>query len=220
MKYTVFFLFFLSFAPDIISQEEKKQLIEVSGIITNEEGYQVPFVHIIILNKGKGTIADHKGMFSFVAETNDTIIFRSVGYKQTGVTIPANLEDIHYPIEVRLVTDTIYLSVVEIYPWKNYEEFKEAFVNLELPESDMDRALKNFEIIKAQLFTDYIDLNAAPDPDLCYRNITAMQQYNASYKGMMTPSFNNWMSNPLLNYVAWANLIKMIKEGKFKRKNK
>ena len=219
MRYTVILLFFISFVPDIISQEDdKKQLIEVSGIITNDEGYLVPFVHIIVLNRGMGTIADHKGMFSFVAQTNDTIIFRSVGYKQTGITIPANLEEVNYHIAIHLQTDTIYLPEVEIYPWATYEEFKEAFVNLELPETKMDRALKNFDIIKGQIFADNIDFTATPDPDLCYRNITAMQHYNATYKGMAPPSFNNWMNNPLLNYVAWANLIKMIKEGKFKRK--
>lgn len=191
--------------------------MEISGIVIDEEGTPLPFVHIILVSKRKGTIANANGIFSFVAELNDSVVFSSVGFKKKGIIIPDSLTMYHYPTEIVLQRDTIYLSEVEIYPWATYEEFKEAFIHLTLPETDMDRAYKNFEIIKFQLQFDY---TGTPDPSINYKYLTQTQTYYSMNKGLMPPSLRSSINNPLFNWVAWANLIQMIKESKFKKKNR
>jgi len=103
-----------------------------------------------------------------------------------------------------MLNDTIHLSEVKIFPWKTYEEFKVAFLNLELPDDDEKRAYKNIALIKAQLNMDF-----EPDADLSFK--TAMQQhYDKLYYAGQYPSI------PLLNPLNWAKFFEALKRGDFK----
>lgn len=185
-----------------MGQEDK--LIQFSGVIRNLKYEAVENVHIINLRKGTGTTSNRKGMFSFIVQPSDSILFRAVGYKSTLVYIPDTLSDTHYPRDVYLLNDTIHLAEVKIFPWKSYEEFKVAFINLELPETDMQRAAKNIELIKAQLNMDF-----EPNADLAFKN-TMRQQYEKLYYAGQYPSIS------ILNPFNWIKFFEALKEGDFK----
>ena len=163
------------------------------------------FVHIVILNKHRGTISDTRGMFSFVVEENDTILFSAMGYKHTGIVIPDTLESFHYPVDVLMETDTFEIEEVIILPWKTYEEFKEAFLAIELPEDDLQRAYRNFAFITAQIHNTDIE----PDPGLNYKYHLREQSTQLYTKGQ-TPYYT------IFNPLRWAEFFKYIEEGKFK----
>ena len=83
--------------------------------------------------------------------------------------MPGAVSNPFLQLDVVLEVDTLVIDAVEIYPWKSYEEFKEAFVNLKLPTDDMERARRNIALLRTQIIMDH-------DPD-AYANF---QKYNGT----------------------------------------
>jgi hypothetical protein len=198
-------LFIISFFG-IYAYGQDDNLIQFSGVIRNLKYEPVEHVHIINLRRGSGTISNYKGMFSFIVQPGDSILFRAIAYKNSLVVIPDTLSDSHYPRDVYLLNDTIRLAEVKIFPWKSYEEFKVAFVNLELPNDDMQRAAKNIELIKAQLNMDF-----EPNADLAFKN-SMKQQYEKLYYAGQYPSIS------ILNPFNWIKFFEALQDGDFKKK--
>jgi len=184
------------------------KLIELSGIVTDQEQQPLSFVNIIIKNKDRGTISDIRGMFSFPAETGDTVLFSSVGFKRVTLIIPDTLDRVHYPVEIMMPTDTIMISEVKIFPWKTYAEFREAFKKLDLPTTDIERARHNIALIKTQII-----LSNTADPGVNF-NYIMKQQYDKNAIQGQYPSI------PLLNPFNWARFIEALKNGDLKDENK
>ncbi len=148
-------------------------------------------------------------MFSFVVHPRDTIMFSAVGFKRTGLIIPDTLASFNYPVDVIMEGDTIEIREVIILPWKTYEEFKRAFISIELPDDDLKRAYRNLAMIKHQIHNP----NAAPDPDLNYQ-YHLREQYNELYTVGQTPYYS------IFNPMRWAEFFKYLEEDKFKNPNK
>jgi len=190
----------------ILSFGQKEKLIQFSGVVRNELLQPIQFAHIIIPNQKKGTISDQKGMFSFVVQPLDTILFSAVGYKKVGVIIPDTLEGYHMAVDVFMETDTIMIEEVIILPWKTYEEFKEAFLSLELPDDDLNRAYKNIALIRTQAY-----YSTTPYPELNYQYMLK-DQYNRLYTQGQLPYYS------IFNPLKWAEFFKYLEEGRFKKK--
>jgi hypothetical protein len=195
------------FTPTLSQDDEK--LVQLSGVVRNEYLQPLQFVHILIMNQRRGTISDTRGMFSFVVHSKDTIMFSAVGYKRTGLIIPDTLASFNYPVDVIMEADTIEIREVIILPWKTYEEFKQAFISVELPDDDLKRAYRNLAMIRSQIHNP----NAAPDPDLNYQ-YHLREQYNELYTVGQTPYYS------IFNPMRWAEFFKYLEEGKFKNPNK
>ncbi len=189
-------------------QSKSDTLIQFSGVIRNLKYEALPDVHIIDINRRAGTTSNSQGIFSFIVTPDDSILFRSVGYKNTLVVIPDTINSGHYPRDVYLLNDTIHLAEVKIFPWKTYEDFKVAFLNLDLQDQDTKNAIKNIELIKAQLNMDF-----EPDADLSFKN-AMNQQYERLYYNGQYPTI------PILNPFNWAKFFQALKNGDFKNKDK
>jgi hypothetical protein len=196
----------LAFLPSHGQKDDK--LIQFSGVVRNEYLQPLQFVHILILNKHRGTISDTRGMFSFVVEPSDSIIFSAVGYKRTGVVIPDTLRSHYYPIDVIMESDTVEIREVIILPWKTYQEFKQAFITLELPDDDLQRAFHNLAMIHSQIHNP----DAPPDPDINYQ-YQLREQFNARYSLGQTPYYS------IFDPMRWAKFFEYLKQGKFKDPN-
>jgi hypothetical protein len=159
------------------------------------------------LTSGFGTISDYSGYFSFVARKNDTIRFSAVGFKDERFIIPDTIHNNRYTIFQVMTTDTIYLSETVIYPWPSKEAFKEAFLNLEIPDDDYQIALRNLELSQLQERAE----NMPMDGSMNYQNYIDNTISKYYYAGQLQPI-------TILNPFAWAKFIKAWKEGKFKRK--
>jgi hypothetical protein len=199
-------LFFSSFV--FVEAQQNKKLIQFSGVVVNGDSLQpIPFVNIMIKNSYHGTVSDYYGYFSFVAQENDVIEFSALGYKKSSFTIPDSLEESRYSLIQMLNGDTILLNTAIIYPWPTKEQFKQAFINLELPNDDMARAQRNLEREAMRQRGESMSMDGAMNQKYY------MQQRNSRlyYAGQLPP-------NNLLNPIAWAKFIQAWKNGDFKRK--
>ena len=201
------FIFFLAVVYSGLAQEKK--LIQLSGRIINELREPLPFSHILIMNSYRGAITNTDGRYSLVVEEGDTVLFSSVGYKRKYLRMPVSLSRPFLQLDIVLETDTIMINAVEIYPWKSYEEFKEAFVNLKLPNDNMERARRNIALLRTQIIMDH-----DPDARENFSNVME-QQYRQTFTQGQNPSYQ------LFNPFAWAKFFEALKRGDFKsKKNK
>ncbi len=104
-------------------------------------------------------------------------------------------------------TDTIYLSETVIYPWPTKEQFKEAFLTLEIPDDDLEIARQNLN--PKQLLAKAENLPA--EGSVNFKYLMHQQVDKLYYNGQTQPI-------TVLNPFAWAKFIKAWKEGDFKRK--
>ncbi len=188
--------------------EYYRNLVQFSGaVVTGDSLKPIPFTHIIDRNTGFGTISDYYGYFSFVARKGDTIDFSAIGFKKGQFIIPDTIHGSRYTMFQVMTSDTIYLTETVIYPWPTKEQFKEAFLNLEIPDDDMEIARKN--LARYEL---YVRAQAMPmDGSMNYRHYIDQQVSKLYYAGQTQPI-------TLLNPFAWAQFIQAWKDGKFKRK--
>ncbi len=202
-------IIFLGLLTCNLAYGQREKLIQLSGVVRNEYLQPVQYAHIVILNKNRGTISDMHGIFSFVVEPMDTVTFTAVGFKRVALVIPDTLTRYHLSLDIYMETDTIWIEEVVILPWKTYEEFREAFLSLELPDNDLKRAYRNIALIKTQIYYP----NEKPDPDLNYQYMLK-DQYNQLYSKGQIPYYS------IFNPLAWVEFFKYIEEGRFKDKTK
>jgi hypothetical protein len=208
MKYFFVLLIIVQSIFYSVSAQEKR-LIQITGRIINVYQEALPFSHILVMNSYRGTITRNDGRYSLVVEEGDTVLFSAVGYKRKYLRMPRSMSEPFLPLDVVLETDTMVIETAEIYPWKSYEEFKEAFVNLKLPTDDMERARRNIALLRTQIIMDH-----DPDARENFKNVME-QQYRQTYTQGQFPSYQ------LLNPFAWAKFFEALKRGDFKsKKNK
>jgi len=216
MKQVVFTLLFFVLASGICRSQtphepEHKDLVQFSGVVVTADSLKpLPFVNVIIRNTWRGTVSDYFGFFSFVARMNDTIEFSCLGYKKSTYIIPDTLTSNRYSLIQMMQSDTIVLRETIIYPWPTKEQFKEAFMNLRIPDDDLERARKNLAQADMQVLYE----NMPMDGSMNFRNQMQQQQSKLYYAGGQVPP------NNLLNPIAWAKFIEAWQNGDFKRKEK
>jgi hypothetical protein len=191
-----------------ISSAKNKDLIQFSGVVVGTDSLApVPYASVIVRHTNRGTISDYFGYFSFVAKKNDTIEFTAIGYASAIFIIPDSLTSNSYSLIQMLRPDTILLKQIEIHPWPSKEQFKQAFLNLDVSEKDMINASKNMERAAMKQYM----AGMAADASLNYKLATQEYQSKIYYAGQY-PSIS------LLNPVAWAKFIKAWKNGDFDKK--
>ncbi len=208
----VILLVLLSFPCSMSAQVEEEtaqnELIQFSGLILTTDSLRaIPLAHIIVINSMRGTVSDFSGYFSFVAKKSDTVEFSAVGYKTGQFIIPDTINNNRYSMIRVMSTDTIYLSETVIYPWPTKEQFKEAFLTLEIPDDDLEIARQNLN--PKQLLAKAENLPA--EGSVNFKYLMHQQVDKLYYNGQTQPI-------TVLNPFAWAKFIKAWKEGDFKRK--
>lgn len=197
--------------PEVEGQRKRDlddELVQFSGIVRDLQHRSLPHVNIIILNDRRGTTSDSRGMFSFVVHPNDTILFSHMGHKGTIHVIPDSLAGQQYPADIFMVSDTFQLAEVRIYPWKTYQEFKEAFLALDLPDDDEERAYHNIALIKTQIKMNRDGATASPS--IAFRDVMR-QEYNQLYTAGQSPYFT------IFDPLRWARFFESLKRGDFKQ---
>jgi hypothetical protein len=210
VKSSILLAFFSLLATAVLAQPDDDDLIQFSGVvITGDSLNPVPFTNVLIENTKRGTMTDYYGYFSFVAQKGDSILFSSVGFQRSRFVIPDTLTTNRYSLIQILSRDTVELREAVVYPWPTREQFKQAFLEMEIPETDYDRAQRNL----AQ--ADMIARMDAAMPSGGETFKYSMQQYQSQiYYAGQAPPIN------VLNPVAWAQFIKAWKRGDFKSDRK
>lgn len=100
-----------------------------SKILSTKDSSEIGFVHIINLTTKHGVISDYNGQFNFTINSTDSLKFSIIGY-ETSVILGNRISNIVY-----LEPKNYELDEFTVIPYKDYEEFKEAFINLFIPDT-------------------------------------------------------------------------------------
>lgn len=181
-------------------------MIQFSGVVlANDSLSPVPFASIIIKGSHRGTISDFYGYFSFVAQPSDTIVFSSVGYRKAEFILPDSLASNKYSLIKILQKDTVALGTVTIRPLPTWDQFRQAFLNYDVPMDDMTRAMRNLDKASMQQRADMI----AMDGTMNHRNYMQNQYEQLYYSGQLPPQ-------NIFNPIAWSKFIQAWRDGDFK----
>jgi hypothetical protein len=187
---------------------ENDDLIQFSGVVvTRDSLLPVPFATILVKGTNRGTTSDYYGYFSFVAQKGDTLVFSSIGFKNSEFHIPDSLTGNRYSLIHSMYRDTIELETVNIFPWPTPEQFKEAFLALDIPDDDLEIARKHLSHETLASRAEAMPMNGS----LNFKWQNQQRATQLYYAGQYRP-------NNLLNPIAWAKFIEAWKRGDFKRK--
>lgn len=190
------------------AQSVDNNLVQFSGVVlTSDSLSPVSFANIIVKGSQRGTISDYYGYFSFVAKMSDTIQFSAIGFKKTFFIIPDSLTSNKYSLIKVMEPDTVLLPMADIFPWPSREQFKNAFLNLKIPDDDL--AIANKNLSQEEMMRLYYAMGM--DASMNYKNYLKGKTDQLYYAGQLPPQ-------NILNPIAWAKFIKAWKNGDLKNK--
>lgn len=210
---TTFFILFVLTAFRAEAQQYN-DLVQFSGVVVTADSLRpVPFTNISVAKSNRGITSDYWGFFSIVVHKNDLITFSAVGFKPGSFRIPDTLSANRYSLIQVMSSDTIMLTETVIYPWPSKEQFRHAFLTLNIPDDDIEIARRNLAYMEMR---EIYGRNYDPErygftPAQSYHNYMSAQADKLYYNGQTMP-------NNLLNPIAWAKFIKAWKRGDFKKK--
>jgi hypothetical protein len=205
LLFSVFPALFLTVINKCAAQAGGKhtQLVQFSGVVVDRDSAQkIPFVAVLDKRSSGGTIADISGYFSFIAIPGDTIVFAALGYKTGYYVLPDTLASDKYSWIHIMTKDTSNLKPFVFYSWPSKEAFRAAFLRLDIPDNDLDRAKKNMAL--AARHYRYGSDTRSPGVNTMQ---TMQQEYDKLYYAGQLPP------NNLLNPLAWGKFIQAWKDG-------
>ena len=187
----------------------KEIYVQISGIVVAGSKLEpVPFVTVLEKSSYRGTSSDYYGFFSFVAMPGDTIVFSSIGYKKSTYIIPDTLNNGRYSLIHAIEEDTVKLAQLDVYPWPSREQFRDAFLNTDIPNDDLARAQNNLNPETLALKQDAYPAGGSLNFKWQMQDVHS----RLYYAGQAPP-------NNLLNPIAWSQFIQAWKNGDFKKKD-
>ncbi|WP_354582278.1 carboxypeptidase-like regulatory domain-containing protein [Hymenobacter sp. UYP22] len=203
----------LLLAPGRARAQGQRRVVQFSGIVASGDSLLgVPGAAIFVPKAGRGTASNPYGYFSLPVLAGDSIVIRSLGYRNQYVIIPEDYQRQSYSVIVSLQEDATVLPEVRIFPYATERAFKEAFLAMKAPsEADRTPADKLNEKVMRRMF------NTLPVTSMGNYRQTMQAQQNDQQRRMgfgATPATNN----PLLNPFSWLQLINQVKSGEFKKK--
>lgn len=205
MKYllSIFILFIVLLGNFSASAQGEKKFVTFSGfVIDGSNDEPLPGAYVINDRAGRGVFTNAKGYFIIDVFPGDSILFSFLGFRKQFHIIPKNI-GLDYSAVVELSIDAKMLREVKVYPFRTEEEFKTAFLEMELP-NQRERELleKNYsnENIKRMA------ANQAMGSGGNYRYAMDQQMMHLQGQKQIT-------QNPLTNPFAWRNFIQSVKSG-------
>jgi hypothetical protein len=183
-------------------------VVQLYGIVMTADSLRaLEGASIVVVGKGRGTIANEQGVFSIAALKGDVIEFSFVGYRSKKVTIPRNLDDAEYSVIQLMVSDDNYLPGTIIRPRPSRPQFERDFVNADIPADEYELARQNTDEQKRLAL-----MRTLPSDGKEAANYTLRQTSGkATYAGQVPPM-------NIMNPFAWQQFIKSWKRGDFKSK--
>jgi CarboxypepD_reg-like domain len=186
----------------------RDSVVQLYGVImTADSLVGIEAVSVMIKGQNRGTITNSDGVFSIVALKGDQIEFTHVSYKPKTITIPRDLEGNQYSVIQLMIADTIYLPATIIRPRPTPEQFARDFVNVKVPDDDIEIARQNTNAATRRALMQSTPGDGGEATRLQFNKIAN----KAVYTGQ-TPPMN------IFNPAAWAEFIQAWKRGDFKKK--
>ncbi len=212
LRFCFIFIFALVLQCQTHSQTKTRtdynSLIQFSGVVLDQDSLtRIPFVAVMIKGTNRGTKSDYYGFFNLVVSPGDEIEFLSLIHKTRSYKVPDTLrQKYYYAIQV-LTKDTFQLEEVSVFPWPSKDDFKHAFLALDLNETDAERADRNLGREELSYMERTQQASASENYGYVMQSI-----YTKVYTAGQQPSIS------LLNPVKWAQFIDSWRKGKYKSK--
>jgi hypothetical protein len=207
-KYVTIAALLFTVCQQLLAQQQDR-LIQFSGYaLTADSLMGIPFTHITILNRGRVATAGPDGFFSFAAREGDTLYFTCIGFTPVQYIIPTKLDQEKFSVIQLMSKSEMNMPTVVIYPWGDRRYFDQAFVDLRLPDDDLERAKKNMDHKRLAELGETLERDGNEASSLALRN-SSTKTY---YYGQTAPQ-------NIFNPLAWAEFIRAWKRGDFKKKD-
>lgn len=183
-----------------------------TGIVTaGKTSEPLPGAYVYIPKAGRGVLSNSIGYFALPVMPGDSIIFSYVGFTKQYHIVPRRLPETSYSAVIAMQEDVTVLKEVKVYPYATEELFKQALVNMELPDAKERAALeRNLSPESMQRLAALTPMSAAAN----YRYFQNQQWFGRdaiANRGSMTML-------PFLNPSSWMQFIRSVKNGDFKSK--
>lgn len=213
MKKYLLFLCLGAFAIPLTANAQFESLrdsvVQLYGVVMTADSLKaIPYVTVQVRGQRRGTMTNEQGVFSIVVLKGDQIEFSSVGYKPKLAEIPRNLEGNQFSLIQLLVTDTVYLPATIIRPRPTREQFERDFVNVSIPDDEIEIARKNNDASRRRALARVVPTSGSENANIMLRQ-NAQRFY---YSGQAPPQ-------NIFNPFAWNEFIQAWKRGDFKNKN-
>ena len=187
-------------------QAKAQNYVQYSSVIVTADSMKpISFATIYDVTNGNGTYANYQGFFSLVVSPGDSVMFTSIGFTRIYELIPKTTTSDKYTSEIKLRQLSYNLPQAIVYPYPSRDEFRNAFVHLNIPDDDLARARKN---LSPQTMAALIR-NAPADPSINYMKLSQKYSQSLYYIGQYQPI-------SLLDPFAWAQFFEAIKNGELK----
>lgn len=192
----------------------KRQVVQFTGIVASGDSLLgVPGATVYVPKAGRGTTTNAYGYFSMAVLAGDSIVVRSLGYRNQTIVIPADYQRQSFSVIVSLKEDATVLPEVRVFPYATERAFKQAFLAMRPASKEGSAAADNLnEDLMRKIFNSQ-PMGATAN----YRQTMSQQQYNLDRRMGTAP--NPYSNNPLLNPFSWLQLIKQVKNGDLKRQS-
>lgn len=206
----IIFSLFLFLNNDLLAQGQDKTVFFSARVISSRNAEYLPLAYVYNPVAGRGALSDNFGVVEMQVFPGDSLIFSYVGFKKKKYIIPKDNEQIHQTI-IRLEEESTMLAEVKVYRHADEAEFKQAFLDMKLPNEKMaDNARNNLDKSELKVFAMQAGMGAAAN----FRNFSDQMVYNQANR-----AFYNSPMLTLTNPFAWMNFLKSIKNGDLKRKD-
>jgi hypothetical protein len=192
------------------SQGQDKTVLFQGRVVASSNAEFLPLAYIFNPQAGRGALSDNFGQVDMYVFPGDSLVISYIGYKKKYYIVPRDTELVHQVI-IPMDEMTTMLREVKVFPHSSEDEFKQAFLAMELRDArQRDNARNNLEQSKLNIFALQAGMGASSN----FRNFSDM---------MISSQVNkNFFSDPTLaltNPFAWISFIKSIKNGDLKRKD-
>jgi hypothetical protein len=205
LKYllSIFILFAILLSHLSTSAQGEKKFVTFSGfVIDGSNDEPLPGAYVINDRAGRGVFTNGKGYFIIDVFPGDSILFSFLGFRKQYHIIPKNI-GLDYSAVVELSIDAKTLREVKVYPFRTEEEFKTAFLEMDLPnQKERELLEKNFSNENIRRLA----ANQAMGSGGNYRYAMDQQMMHLQGQKQIT-------QNPLTNPFAWRNFIQSVKNG-------
>jgi hypothetical protein len=117
----------VSFSQLNFDFQEGKFLIKGTAVDLHSKS-PIPMANIRVNGSSKGISCDNAGNFTMYVYKSDTLKFSSMGYIPKSIHVSDMNPAQYYTLEIQLMHDFVKLKEVTIYPFRNKEEFVDAFL--------------------------------------------------------------------------------------------
>jgi hypothetical protein len=192
------------------SQGQDKTVLFQGRVVASSNSEFLPLAYIFNPQAGRGALSDNFGQVDMYVFPGDSLVISYIGYKKKYYIVPRDTELVHQVI-IPMEEMTTMLREVKIFPHSSEEEFKQAFLAMQLRDAQQrDNARNNLEQSKLNAFAMQAGMGASSN----FRNFSDMMISSQANK-----SFFNSPTLALTNPFAWISFIKSVKNGDLKRKD-